>query len=100
MPLPLLFIGTAVATGMFGAGKTTKAVLDNTKANSINTSANKAVDDAKMRLEKQREEVSSALQHLGEEIIRNIFRAGHRKRPIFDEPAWKIFPLNRVAGRP
>jgi hypothetical protein len=34
------------------------------------------------------------------EIIRNIFRAGHRKRPIFDEPAWKIFPLNRVAGRP
>jgi hypothetical protein len=69
MPLPLLFIGTAVATGMFGAGKTTKAVLDNTKANSINTSANQAVDDAKVRLEKQREEVSSALQHLGEEKI-------------------------------
>ena len=69
MPLPLLFIGTAVATGMFGAGKTTKAVLDNNRANSINTSANEAVENAKNRLEKQREEVSASLQHLGEEKL-------------------------------
>ena len=69
MPLPLFFIGTAVATGVFGAGKTTKAVLDNTKANSINTSANEAVEKATNTLEKQRQQVSASLQYLGEEKL-------------------------------
>ena len=36
MPLPILFIGAAAATGMLGAGKTVKAITDNSKANEIN----------------------------------------------------------------
>ena len=32
MPLPLLFIGVAVATGAVGGGKTIKAATDNSKA--------------------------------------------------------------------
>ena len=55
MPLPLLFIGAAVATGTFGAGKTAVALSDNMKANKINTSANEAVDTARQNLERQRE---------------------------------------------
>lgn len=51
MPLPLLFIGIAAATGLAGAGKTVKAVVDNTNANKINTAANEGVDNARKRLE-------------------------------------------------
>ena len=36
MPLPLLFIGVAAATGTFGVGKTIKAGIDATKAKHIN----------------------------------------------------------------
>ena len=66
MPLPLLFIGAAVATGMYGAGKTTKAVVNNARANQINTSANADVDNARSTLERQREQVSNSLARLGE----------------------------------
>lgn len=66
MPLPLLFIGTAVATGLFGAGKTAKAVNDNTKANEINRIANESVEAAKETLDRQRTQVGASLEHLGE----------------------------------
>ncbi|MEE3472793.1 MAG: hypothetical protein VZR24_19285, partial [Butyrivibrio hungatei] len=69
MPLPLLFISAAVATGAFGAGKTAKAVSDNVKANNINTSANEAVNTARNEVERQREQVSFTLQKLGEEKL-------------------------------
>ena len=69
MPLPLLFITAAVATGTLGAGKTAIAVSDNMKATKLNTSANEAVDSARKDLERQREEVSFALQKLGEEKL-------------------------------
>ncbi|MDO4415725.1 MAG: hypothetical protein Q4C20_11675 [Erysipelotrichaceae bacterium] len=65
MPLPLLFIGTAVATGLFGAGKTAKAVTDNSKANAINNIANESVNNARDTLERQRTQVSTALEELG-----------------------------------
>lgn len=65
MPLPLLFIGTAVATGLFGAGKTAKAVTDNSKANTINNIANESVNNAKDTLERQRVQVSTSLEELG-----------------------------------
>ena len=40
MPLPLLFIGIAVASGMFGVGGTVKAGFDAKNAKQINKSAN------------------------------------------------------------
>ena len=67
--LPVFFITAAAATGLFGAGKTTKAVADNLKANTINTKANADIEEAKETLERQRKEVSEALQHLGEEKL-------------------------------
>lgn len=69
MPLPLLFIGIAAVTGLTGAGKTVKAVVDNTNANKINTEANEEVDKSRTRLETQRTAVSQALEQLGEEKL-------------------------------
>ena len=65
MPLPLLFIGTAVATGLFGSGKTAKAIVDTNKAKAINDDANFLVENSKEYLEFQRKEVSESLEHLG-----------------------------------
>ena len=61
MPLPLLFIGIAAATGLAGAGKTVKAVVDNTNANKIN--------NARKCLEQQRGAVAQSLEKLGEEKL-------------------------------
>lgn len=70
MPLPVLFVSAAVVmTGAFGAGKTVKAVSDNSKANKINTSANEAVDTARNNLDRQRDQVAFTLQKLGEEKL-------------------------------
>lgn len=69
MPLPLLFIGIAAATGLAGAGKTVKAVIDNTNANKINTAANEGVDNARNRLEIQRAAVAQSLEQLGMEKL-------------------------------
>lgn len=69
MPLPLLFIGIAAATGLAGAGKSVKAVVDNTNANKINTAANEGVDNARKRLEQQRGAVAQSLEKLGEEKL-------------------------------
>ena len=65
MPLPLFFIGAAVATGAFGGGKTIKAFVDNSKASRINQIANNDVQKAKAELERQRRAVSEALKQLG-----------------------------------
>ena len=43
MPLPLLFIGIAAATGSVGVGKTIKAGIDSSVANRINKNANQIV---------------------------------------------------------
>ena len=66
MPLPILFIGFAAATGLVGAGKTAIAIADNEKAKKINLSANKSVQDANNKLELQRNAVSVSLSNLGE----------------------------------
>ena len=65
MPLPLLFIGAAAATGMFGAGKTVKAITDNSKAGNIIKIANKEVEDARETLEQKRLEVRESFDNLG-----------------------------------
>ena len=65
MPLPLLFIGIAAATGALGAGKTTKAVIDNARAKRINSIANESVRRETEKLEIQRLRVSESLENLG-----------------------------------
>lgn len=58
-----------MAAGLFGAGKTTKAVLDNSTADKINASANSSVDGAKETLNNQRKAVETALEELGQEKL-------------------------------
>ncbi len=68
MPLPLFIgIGFAVATGGFGLAKNTKAGIDIHKAKTINRSANKTVETAASKLNRQRDACRRALQSLGEE---------------------------------
>ena len=67
MPLPLLFIGIAAATGGVGIGKGVKAGIDNSKANTINKEAQASVEEATNILNKQREACGKALRVLGEE---------------------------------
>ena len=69
MPLPLLFIGIAAATGAVGAGKTVKAVNDNSNADKITKISNKEIDDAKKQLNVYRGQVEKSLENLGSEKV-------------------------------
>ena len=69
MPLPLLFIGVAAATGSFGVGKAVKAGLDFNQANLTNKNANELVQSATDRLNKQRLACGNSLSALGEEKL-------------------------------
>ena len=67
MPLPLLFIGVAAATGGLGIGKGVKAGIDNAKADSINKESTALVEEATDLLNRQREACGRALRVLGEQ---------------------------------
>ena len=69
MPLPLLFIGVAAASGMFGIGSTVKAGVDAKNAKQINKSANELVQEATEYLNAQRLACGNALTHLGAEKV-------------------------------
>ena len=69
MPLPLLFIGFAAATGGLGLGKSVQAGVDANKAAKINKSANELVEDSADLLNRQRKVCDSSLQQLGEEKL-------------------------------
>ncbi len=69
MPLPLLFIGIAAATGGLGVGKTIKAGVDSSSANKINRSANEIVEEATNRINAQRLTCGDSLKQLGEEKL-------------------------------
>ena len=69
MPLPLLFIGIAAATGVTGAGATVKAGIDQSHAKSINNNANLKIESAANRLDHLRKECGTSLQKLGEEKL-------------------------------
>lgn len=69
MPLPLLFIGVAAATGSLGVGKSIKAGVDANKAQKINKSANEIVQDATENMNAQRLACGRSLEHLGEEKL-------------------------------
>lgn len=69
MPLPLLFIGFAAATGGLGLGKGIKAGIDISKASKINKTANELVEEATDILDRQRKACDTSLRQLGEEKL-------------------------------
>ena len=76
MPLPLLFIGVAAATGAIGTGKSIKAGIDSSKAGSINKNANQMVEESTARLNAHREACGRALRVLGEEKLSVLNNSG------------------------
>lgn len=69
MPLPLLFIGIAAATGTFGVGSTIKAGVDANTAKLVNRSANEIVQNATDWVNAQRLACGRSLTQLGEEKL-------------------------------
>lgn len=69
MPLPLLFIGIAAATGGLGVGKTIKASFDSYSASNINKSANQIVEESTNYINAQRMACGDSLKQLGEEKV-------------------------------
>ena len=69
MPLPLIFIGIAVATGVTGAGATVKAGVDHGKAKKINANAEERITQAANHLDVLRQQCGESLQRLGEEKV-------------------------------
>jgi len=69
MPLPLLFIGIAAATGTFGIGSTVKAGINSHNAKQINMNANEIVSTATDRINAERLACGNSLTHLGEEKL-------------------------------
>ena len=67
MPLPLLFIGVAAATGGLGIGKTIKAGVDSCSAKKVNKDANATVEMATERINAQRKACGDALTQLGQQ---------------------------------
>ena len=69
MPLPLLFIGIAAATGGLGVGKTIKAGIDANNAKKINKNANEIVEASTEWLNTQRMACGNSLRQLGEQKL-------------------------------
>ena len=69
MPVPLLFIGLAAATGSFGIGSTIKAGIDANTAKQVNKNANEIVQDATDWINAQRLACGRSLSQLGEEKL-------------------------------
>lgn len=67
--LPVVFIIPAAATGIAGAGKMAKGVIDNHEANRLTNDANSRVDNTRSHLDRSRKLCASALSGLGEEKI-------------------------------
>ena len=69
MPLPLLFIGVAAATGATGIGKSAKAFVDIKKAKKINMNSEERLETAGERLNQLRTQCGESLEALGKEKI-------------------------------
>lgn len=65
MPLPFLAWAAIATVGAFGAGKTIKAVSDNSKASDVNDRANSIVSSAKTRITTCKDASGASLQALG-----------------------------------
>lgn len=73
MPLPLLFIAVAAATGLVGVGKSVKAAVDTHDANKTNEKANDIVNYAKSRLETARKKCGNDLKSLGKTKVTILY---------------------------
>ena len=69
MPIPILFIGVAVATGAVGIGGGVKAGIDQNKAKHINANATEIVQYSAEMLEIEKNTVKDALVALGNEKL-------------------------------
>lgn len=69
MPLPLLFIAAAAATGLIGVGKSVKAAVDTHDANKTNEKANNIIESAQKAVERARESCGASLNRLGKRKI-------------------------------
>ncbi len=69
MPLPILFIGIAVATGALGIGKSTMAGFDQHKASKLNENSNARMKEAADRLNGYRKQCETSLEALGNEKL-------------------------------
>lgn len=69
MPLPFVFIGIALATGLTGIGAGTKAGFDLSKAKSINENAAERINKGVSRLDTYRKQCGESLEMLGEEKL-------------------------------
>ena len=69
MPLPLLFIIPAAASGLAGAGAAVKGFADNMEANRLTGNANDRIDAASDQLRRSRDVCANALSGLGSEKI-------------------------------
>lgn len=69
MPLPILFIGIAVATGAVGIGKSTMAGFDQHKASKLNENSNARMKEAADRLNAYRKQCETSLEALGNEKL-------------------------------
>ena len=69
MPLPLLFMGVAAATGGLGIGKTIEAGMNANNAKQLNRSANEIVNTSTERLNAQRAACGNSLNQLGQEKL-------------------------------
>lgn len=69
MPLPVVFIGLAAATGAAGAGAAVKAGVDHNTAKKINSNTEKRIMHTAVRLEELRNQCGEALENLGREKV-------------------------------
>ncbi|MCQ2513289.1 MAG: hypothetical protein MJ092_07915 [Lachnospiraceae bacterium] len=77
MPLPLLFIGVAAATGATGAGTTIKGFIDQNSAKKLNQNSEARTAQAGERLETLRHQCGAALENLGKEKLRVLEESIH-----------------------
>lgn len=69
MPIPLLFIGVAAATGVFGVGKSVKAGVDQKEANRTNERADDIIETASKKIDICRKNCGTAIDDLGKRKI-------------------------------
>lgn len=69
MPIPLLFAGIGVATGVLGIGKAIKAGIDQKEARETNGEADNIIENASKKIDSCRRDCGSALDKLGKRKI-------------------------------
>lgn len=72
MPLPLIVPIALGVAGLFGLGKTTKALIDNSKANDISEFAKSLISNSENVLRQKRDDCNGKLRGYGEQKLQMI----------------------------